>query len=308
MSWFFRRPKQSPVTPVNILSDDRFLSPILDHCTRHGFTAHFDNGVVHYSRNHNIRLTLGLATLADSCAKSSPSAWPSLIDAHLTKVFFQHDDLKSRLPDLDDFSAVRPFLSLQFFPDDNSQSPIDRLVTRPDLPGLATTLILDLPDSAATIPPEQAACWGISREELFNIALENLDQKRPRPNMVAVQVKDIGFFTVTEGPEFTTPPHVLLLHRYRKMHGPGGTLVTVPTVRHFLSLNLPDLSNPDPSIPRLARMMLAMSDKRTESNSRPLTQRLYWNKGSTFTEIPHTNDPLHARFTPPPDLQILLPE
>ena len=295
MIWpFHKRTRPDASADARTIDDPRFIAAVREHFTSRGLAVDIHDGKP---------CKYGLANLAQSCAGVPAETWPAAITGHFTRSEVADNDVRSFIPDSTNFAAVQPLLSLQLWPDDPTAVPLDRFVYRRDIPGLVTTLVYDLPSCTRSIPPEDAACWSQPREELFPLAMENLDKKKSSLKTNGIRAEGIGELLVVDGPEFTTASYALLIHRYKKrFFGPAGALLALPTSRQLLCLPL----DPAKNCNRLALLLLSLAQKLHRDGPGSLTDQLYWHREGSFIAVPYNGAGVQAVLHPPAELASVL--
>lgn len=112
--------------------------------------------------------TLGLGNLLQVCHASPPDDWPGLIELHFEKLLTL-GEVGRELPGqrlLASFETARPALRVRLWPK-AQLAVLPQIAQREDLPGLATTLVLDLPEDIRALTWDDVARLAVPVDRLF---------------------------------------------------------------------------------------------------------------------------------------------
>ncbi len=181
------------------------------------------NGSVFVNGDRDPQMSLG--NVAAACAGRERSTWAEVVARHF-------DDLRTSVEEQQDlerkaqtFKDVRSLLALRIYPE--AATPFsDQLYVRQDLEGTDTFVVFDLPTSVTHVNRSQTKSWGLTDEEIFMVAEQNLNA-RPFPK----RRMDPGPFGqqmhVFQDDVFTAS-NVLRAYEMAKYDGAYGSLVAIP--------------------------------------------------------------------------------
>ena len=123
------------------------------------------------------RSELGLDNLVLQCLATNKGLWDSTVAVYFETLFsIPKEQAKV---DLTSFKSAKSYLSLRVYPEDFfTQMPDkEQIISRIDLEGTLTVLMLDLPSSFQAINRESISGWKVTDDELFAAARENLSKQ-----------------------------------------------------------------------------------------------------------------------------------
>ncbi len=233
----------------------------------------------------------GLTSLAQDCARTPVADWPALIG-----VYF---DLKARIGNqsevLDqlagDWEAARRLLKLRLYPDDYA----GRGSVVADFPadGLMAVLVYDLPESIVAVRPGDVDAWKVSEQDLFRIALQNVDQAEA-PVDAPIELPDGETLHLLQGSSSFIASHALSLERYVPQHSPFGALVGVPTQHSLCYYPIQD-SRAVGVIEGMLPVLRRLSARGPAS----ISDQLYWWRYGRLTHLPSRLEGRQVTFMPP---------
>lgn len=131
-------------------------------------------------------------------------------------------------------------LGLQLYPAnyfDYAELLPEEYVAQEDIPGIATTIIVDRPDSVMVLIDDQKRSWNTHKKSVFAKLKEQLKQAEPYDVSfvdVGQSDEDDGVIAVIEHPDITAATHALVLRDlYPQLLGVKGALVGLP-LRHLI--------------------------------------------------------------------------
>lgn len=280
---------------------DRFLDTVRLYFTSRHIDAHVDDGLVRCPGHPEMPGEMGLANLAQVCHRADAAEWETIVAGHfgsLRKARHEHDDLE---PHLADFSRVQDLLGVRIGSAESLGPHVSKLITRDDLPGTYSFLVLDLPNAIYSVPPERAAKWGKSPDELFGIGLANL-RTLPSPDVEHVEVDEgVELFALTAS-HFFAATHVLTLYAHPQCIGPHGSLVAIPH-RHLLLCHPIHTIDSAMAVHRIG--LLASQMEREGPGS--ITARIYYRyPDGRFLDLPYEMTDDQFIFRPPDEFMTVL--
>lgn len=167
----------------------------------------------------------GLFNLAKACRQLPPAEWKAQVERHFNNVLASMED--ARLPDAN-FDDIKELLVARLFDGSSSYAQqTDKVVYREDIPGVLTSLSLELPTAFRSVAPDTMAGWGKSEAELFAYAIDNA-RRRSQPRIENVPLEAGVVVRVLLGESFLVSSQALCLESYPGCLGTYGALVAVP--------------------------------------------------------------------------------
>jgi hypothetical protein len=269
----------------------RFLDLVLADFRRRGIEPTLEDGAVTATLpGTDGPARFGLANLAQVCNGDDEARWPTLIAAHF-------DTLRATTGrDLDvladDYEQAGPILRIRLMPDESMGGvPIAESVSRPVAPGILAVLVLDFPDSTATVPRDAVAAWPVDLDTAWHRALANLDGD-PRPLRDDVS-DERARFTIWYGDSFYVATRLLRLTDLLPPHTTDA-LVAVPN-RHTLIAHVIEDATVVASMQALHRATVDLFRDGPGSIS---DQPYWWHEGE-LTPIPHQVVGKRVQVAPP---------
>jgi hypothetical protein len=221
--------------------------------------------------------TLGLANLAQLCARLPASEWPRIVAQHLDLVFSRAREEAELEADLADFSRVGAYLRVRL----HDQADLESQVARSLAEGLVATLVYDLPSSMRSVHRSEAEAWGIADDALFTRALENLSTEEP-PDAADLVGPEGTRVTVVQGASDYTASLALAPGSAVDLPGhPFGALVVVPA-RHVFFFHVIE----DERVVPAAQALSALAREACRRGPGSISEEVFWLRGGRWTRIP----------------------
>lgn len=264
---------------------------------RDGVASVADSGVVSRESSRDDdhpSLQYGLQNLAQLCHGQDEAQWAEIIAKHFTGMEESQREMSS-IP-MDNFDAVRDHLAIRLYPlDFLDPESFDRLVTREDIPGIRTTLVLDSPHAVSTISRDAATIWNQSDAALFEQALKNLTQQVEVVDHVEVLGEEGLRLSLLSGSNFLASSHALSLHQRPNWIGRAGTLVGIPTGSCLIGLPI-DKRQALVAI----QYLIPLIAKACMDGPNSVSHRLYWlQTNGTWLDLTWREENESIVFTPP---------
>src|ERR1019366_10020025 len=252
---------------------DHFIDRLSGALQKAGLQSTIANGIVSIV-SHGSARQIPLRTFAEVCRGKRRGDWDKLLEPELVKIMVDEHSV-----DLSNFDRVKDLLRLQLGAPPGLAA--DTMVGREHLPGVATILVLDLPEAVRTISPLEAVPWNQPLSGLMQIGLDHI-RGMPAPKIEEIELNDrVSAFAVTGESPFTAS-NALLLEEYPKLIGPWGAIVAVPTRNILLSFPITSRAVSD-ALFRLAWI----TDRRWKDGPGSITPRLYWYRSARFVHLPY---------------------
>jgi hypothetical protein len=116
--------------------------------------------------------------LLKCAAVKDRSAWPDVIREHFGNIFAAMDEQKKIDPS--NYETVKKYLSIRIYPKEmvEQRGGPDQLITRVDLEGTYTVLMLDLPGAFTAVQKKIFEVWKKDPAEVLRTAQDNVDSQK----------------------------------------------------------------------------------------------------------------------------------
>ena len=205
----------------------RFMDLVSGYFDGLGCEYDIDDGMVQSGDPGFNGMRMGLTNLAQTCLGMAASEWPDAVRAHFECLRNTEREADAIERVKGDFSKVAPLLGVRLYPPEALGEMFETMVSREDLPGLASVLCLNLPSSIRMLRRDEADAWGVSDDELFMTALTNLDSFTDA-RVERVELPGGGSIWIVEGPSIFNASLVLRPERLSAWLGRHGAFVSVP--------------------------------------------------------------------------------
>ncbi len=235
----------------------------------------------------------GLGNLSQVCAQAPIEQWNQIVTRHfdgVRRVFSASKD--AAVPRLDE---VREKLCIRLW-DMTTELVRAHAVWREQLPGLASVICVDEPESIRTLRADDAAAWGLDHDELFRLAMENLEDLAPVESAshdLADGIKLHEFF----GDSFFTATWALREDMFQSVAGKYGVFFAVPTRHRIIAMALENAA----SLKALSHLMLIATGMERDGPG-SISPRVYWRHQGETHEIEYSIDDNTLNVRPPEPL------
>jgi hypothetical protein len=153
------------------------------------------------------------------------------------------------------------------------------LVTRKDIPGLTTTLVLDLPEAVRTISPSERGLWEVGDREVFDAALTNVWEE-VNPEAVVLDPEEPEGLVVVQADSVYAASAALRIGELSEGFGDHGAFVSIPTRNGILMWPFRTLEDMN-GLGVLVRATKFFHDRGPGS----LSQRVWWVREGEWHEV-----------------------
>ncbi len=239
----------------------------------------------------------GLANLAQKCNAAPRGRWTEVIEDHF------HQLMASQARDTRalSFAEAAPLLRLKVWARDDVPQGAD-VVAHDLADDLVVVLSLDLPESVATVAPDQLEAWGKDDTELFRLAGEQT-RDDPLLEVARIEVGGVGVvYALGEESYFAASQILWPTRLLGEAFDPHGALVGAPNRHLAVLMPMPGMAIVD-AIPPVA-MVLA---QRYAEGPGSISPHLYWVRdGESMLRIPLEVTPEGANIHAPDEFVELL--
>ncbi|MDB4944411.1 MAG: hypothetical protein JWP97_3945 [Labilithrix sp.] len=212
---------------------------------------------------------LGLANLVQVCRANGRDHWPALVKHHFDIAFeAAHTNAAERLAR--DWSLAREHVKLRLYVRDNL--PDVPLVTWEVADELLAVLTFDLPETVISVRLEDRERWGVSDDELYEVALANVRAEGLLETRTIDLEDDTSLHVLEGGATFFAASHALFLDEYLKgAQGPHGAILALPQRHAVIYHPIHDLR-----VVRAIEAMIVTATNMYVDGPGSISSDLYW--------------------------------
>jgi hypothetical protein len=217
------------------------------------------------------------------------SKWNDIIETHFQKMFSSLDEQARINPN--DFEVVKKYLSLRIYETEfiNQNGGAKNLVTRTDLEGTFTLLMLDLPDAFTPVQKTEFNLWKKTESEIFEIAQKNINQQKIEKITKIFNVDGVDIEMSFFGNEDYAASYILdLENNSPEFVGEWGTVIAVPN-KGLVNLCKVSRNKPVDFVKFIQKVKPAISQL-YQQHQNPISEDFYWYYKGKFTKISVTSD------------------
>lgn len=248
-----------------------------------------EDGVIKLKEGQEMQ-ALNLHNLIVKCADVSDKAgWDEIINAHFNNLFASIDEQKKIDPA--NFESIKKYLSIRIYPAETvrQRGGAGALVTKNDLEGTATLLMLDLPGAFTAVQRPMFAAWNKQTSEVFEIAQENVNKQRME---TITQQFDIDGTSVEisflENEDYAASFALDLIHNAPELVGEWGSVVAIPNKG---LVNVCKVSKEKPlDFMKFIQRTRPLIETSYKDHAQPVSTDYFWYYNGTFTRIPVVTD------------------
>lgn len=228
--------------------------------------------------------------IAQCAAEPNHQAWGPLIRHHFTSLFSSFDEQKKLDPS--NYERMRGYLSLRVYSEAlvAQRGGAQNLVTRVDLPGTVTMLMLDLPGTFNAVPKADIAQWHQEVAALFAQAQANVNKQAVQkvtkdfdgPNSQKLTVHFLGNEDYAASYALDLPTNA------PELVGEWGSVVAVPN-KGLVSLCTISQNQPLDFVHYIQLSQAAIA-KAYQEHAQPVSPDFYWYYQGKFTRIAVVTD------------------
>jgi len=234
----------------------------------------------------------GLQNIAQTCSQADRDQWHDLIHSHFDCIFAASDDQNALRIDVSVFDTVRDNVRARLYPLELEQQSVET-VHRDGPEGTLEVIVVDLPKSVRTVSRSEAAEWGMSRDELFELGRRNLAE-RTSVQMHTVEIQAGIELLAFMGDAYYAASHALLLDKHLQGDLSHGALVGIPRRDVLLAHPIRNIGAAD----AISSMLQAILHWHAEGPG-SLSPLLYWYRAGEFVTLTYTIEDNALDFTPP---------
>lgn len=242
------------------------------------------DGAIRLKKGQELQI-LNLHNLINKCvAVKDKSVWNKIVQEHFENIFTSIDEQKKIDPAK--FETVKKYLSLRIYPEAviNKRGGSASLITKTDLDGTLTLLMLDLPGAFTPVQNSMFALWNTSTEEVFRIAQDNINKQKVEKVTQSFDVQggkiEISFL----GNEDYAASYALdLINNSPELVGEWGSVVAMPN-KGLVDICKVSRDKPVDFVNFIQRVK-PLIEKSYKEHEQPISDQFYWYYKGKFTRI-----------------------
>jgi hypothetical protein len=222
-------------------------------------------------------------------AEKDKSKWGIVISSHFEKLFAAVDEQKTINPQ--NFESIKKYLTLRIYPANYvmQRGGPGAIVTKTDLEGTFTVLMLDLPNAFSPVQRSHFRDWKKDSAEIFRIAQQHINEK-------AIEKMTQPF--KSGGPDIEV--HFLLddvyaasyaldlMNNSPELVGEWGSVVSMANIS-LVSICKITKNTPIDFVNYIQRTK-PLTEKYYREHEQPVSDQYFWYYKGTFTRIPVSTD------------------
>ena len=261
-----------------------FVAVLAEGLDRRGITHRIDmeTGCVHASTTGpNV---LGLSNLLQLCRSRPREAWAGAVKHHFD-VAFDVKDGKTAEELSQDWALAREHVKLRLYQRDNL--PDVPLVTWEIADGLVAVLTFDLPETVISVRLEDREQWGVTDDDLYDVALANVRAEGLLPTKDIELGERASLQLLEGGTTFFAASHALFIEDYADGDlGRYGIILAMPQ-RHVVLLHRVH----DLRVVRVIEAMIVTATNMYVDGPGSISSDLYWlpprGEDSSLADLEH---------------------
>jgi hypothetical protein len=223
-------------------------------------------------------------------AVKDTTAWPAIIRDHFHRIYTTVDDEHPKL-DPANYFAIKQYLSIRIYPLDviEKRGGASTLVTRVDLEGTCTVLMLDLPDALTPVQKSIFDRWKKEKAEVFRVAQDNIDSQKVEKVTKTSDIQGTQLtVTVLTNEDYAASYALDLGRNSPELLGEWGCALAIPN-RGLVTLCKISHDKPMDFV-KYIQLTKAYMERSYQEHSQRISDQYYWYYQGTFTRIPVTTD------------------
>ena len=266
------------------------------------------NGAISVNSGQGQQL-INLENLVSKCLNESDrSKWDSIIQDHFNALFNSIDQ-KNKM-EVHNFESIKPYLSIRIYPNSTVQARggTANLITRTDLEGTTTMLMLDLPQAFTNVLKPDFESWHKTIEEVFKAGLENINRQQMTKMTKAFTIDGVDIdFNFLENENYAASYALSLETNMPDMVGEWGSVVAIPN-KGLVTICKISKTHPVEFVKFIQRIK-PLIEQSYAQHPNPVSTAFFWLYQGKFTLIPvNTDDKGNINVIAPMGLSSLMAE
>ena len=280
------------------------LDKAIDVINQYAKVAAVDWGEIQLEAlNNNEQPIFYIDNVLKKCIVEDKKSWKKIVKEHFENYF---EGLKSHEKlDVHNFEAIRPYLSIRIYEEkfvkDYSE---DNWITKTDLPGTTSVLMLSMPTTFTTVTKDVFALWKKSKEEIFAIAQQNVNENQifKHTEFFEFNGNDIEI-NILQNENIGSSFVLDLAHTAPEFIGELGSVVAVPN-KGFVIMH--KISREEPlEFMQFIQANVDFVHASFSQHPQPVSQEFFWYYKGKFTRI-HVENGANFEILAPLELSQLI--
>jgi len=222
-------------------------------------------------------------------AEKDHSKWEAIIQDHFNSLFNSFDAQKKL--DMANYDNVKSYLAIRIYPNPtiDQRGGTVNFVSRTDLDGTTSLVMLDLPQAFTPLLKADFDKWNKTADEVFNTAIENLDKQKVEKMIKSFTIDGTQIeFIFIENENYAASYALDLSKNSPDMVGDWGSAVVIPD-KGLVSICKISKAKPVDFVKYIQRMKPLMEQLYREHEG-PVSNQFFWYYQGKFTPIQVTVD------------------
>lgn len=228
---------------------------------------------------------VNLHNLIGKCLKAADkSTWNKIIQEHFESLFASMDEQSSIDPT--NYEKVKRYLSLRIYPRETitQRGGVEYLVSRVDLEGTFTLLMLDLPGAFTPVQKQMFDFWKVGKDTVFKEAQANINKQSVEKVTRSFDVDGTNIELSFIGNEDYAASYALdLLNNLPDMVGEWGSVVAIPN-KGLVDICKVSREKPVDFV-KFIQLTKPSVEKYYREHSQPVSKEYFWYYKGKFTRI-----------------------
>lgn len=241
-------------------------------------------GTIYLIKNEDLQ-AMNLHNLIGKCVIfKDKSKWQKVIEEHCNGMFSTIDEQKKINPKA--YETIKKYLSIRIYKEDyvEQQGGRDNIVTKKDIEGTFTVLMLDLPQAFRTVERSMFNLWKKEENEVFKIAQSNINQQKVDKVTKEFKVDSIEISVHFLGNEDYAASYSLdLMNNSPELVGNWGSVVAIPNKG---LVNICKISKEKPlDFVKFIQFIKKPVENFYAKHPQPISNQFFWYYKGKFTRI-----------------------
>lgn len=245
---------------------------------------HVSQGTITLGKGQNMA-AFNLDNVLLQCeAEKDHSKWNGIIQAHFDRLFNSID--KHEKTDLSGYDKVKGNLSIRIYTAASAEQRggLENLVSRVDLEGTVTLLMLDLPEAFATVSKKEFDHWHISADTAFRQALENIGKQKIERETKSIDIEGTPVeFNFLENEDYAASYALDLSNNSPALVGEWGSAIALPN-KGLVAICKISREKPVEFV-KFIQAAKPIIEKLYTSDPQPISKEFFWYYKGKFTRI-----------------------
>lgn len=247
-----------------------------------------------------------LDNLLGKCIAEDKPLWKDVVKQHFEALFRSMDE-KEKI-ELDNFEIAKKYLSIRIYSKQSvdERGGSDKLITKTDLEGTYTMLMLDLPDAFTSVDKPLFDLWKKDKAEVFKTAQVNINSQEIEKVTQSFKTDGGDIEISFLGNENYAASYTLdIENNSPDMVGEWGSVICIPNKG---LVNICKISKDKPlDFVKFIQLTYPLTRKAYEEHPQPISDQYFWYYKGTFITIGVTMDKKgNVNVISPPGLSELL--